>query len=64
MYKTIDDSQLSYYVVEDSDKEEIVKQIYDYLSSASEIESNIVIVLIDPLTEKEVYIDINIEDYL
>ncbi len=64
MRKHTDENQLSYYVIEDSDKEEVVKQIHDYLSSASEVESNIIVALIDPLTEKEVYIDITIEDYI
>jgi len=54
------------YEIEDSDREDILPQIEEYLSSLNEDEtpdSTLVVSLIDPITEEDIYLEINIKDY-
>ena len=55
-----------YYELEQSDEEEIKAQVEEYLSSLDEDEdpdTELDIVLIDPISEEDVYFTINIKDY-
>ena len=54
------------YEIEASDYDTIKPQVDEYLSSLNEDEdpdSTLVVNLIDPVTEEDVYLEINIKDY-
>lgn len=54
------------YEIEPSDYDTIKPQVDEYLSSLNEDEdpdSTLVVNLIDPITEEDVYFTINIKDY-
>lgn len=56
-----------HYELEQSDEEEIKAQVEEYLSSLDEDEdpdTELDIVLIDPISEEDVYFTINIKDYV
>ena len=55
-----------YYELEQSDEEEIKAQVEEYLSSLDEDEdpdTELDIVLIDPISEEDIYYTINIKDF-
>lgn len=54
------------YEIEASDYDAIKPQVDEYLASLNEDEdpdSTLVVSLIDPVTEEDVYLEINIKDY-
>ena len=56
-----------FYELDDNDEEEIKAQVQEYLSTLKEDEdpdSTLDIVLICPITEKEVYYTIRVADYV
>lgn len=57
---------VTFYEIEPSDYATIKPQVDEYLSSLNEDEdpdSTLVVNLIDPVTEEDVYLEINIKDY-
>lgn len=55
-----------FYEIEQSDEETIKEQVREYLSSLNEDEdpdTELDIVLIDPVSEEDVYFTINVKDY-
>lgn len=55
------------YAIEESDRPQIKEQVQEYLSSLNENEdpdTELDIVLIDPVSEVEVYFTIKIKDYV
>lgn len=57
-----------FYEIEQSDEETIKEQVQEYLSSLNEDEdedpdTELDIVLIDPVSEEDVYFTINVKDY-
>lgn len=55
------------YSIEESDRPQIKEQVQEYLSSLNEDEdpdTELDIVLIDPVSEVEVYFTIKIKDYM
>lgn len=56
-----------FYEIEESDREEITSQVQEAISMMGEdedIPDTLTIVLIDPLSEEEVYLEIRPKDYL
>ena len=56
-----------FYEIEESDREEIVSQVQeaiDMMNEDEDIPNTLAIVLIDPLSEEEVYLEIRPRDYL
>jgi len=52
------------YEIEASDYDTIKPQVDEYLSSLNEDpDSTLVVNLIDPVTEEDIYLEINIKDY-
>ena len=59
--------KMRFYELDDNDEEEIKAQVQEYLSTLKEDEdpdSTLDIVLICPITEKEVYYTIRVADYV
>ena len=60
-------SKINCYAIEESDRPQIKEQVQEYLSSLNEDEdpdTELDIVLIDPVSEVEVYFTIKIKDYV
>ena len=54
-----------FYELDDSDEPEIVSQIIEYIESTGELPDNpFTVRLIDPVSEDDVYFEINPADYL
>jgi len=58
---------IKFYEIEESDREEITSQVQEAISMMNEDEDlpeTLSIVLIDPISEEDVYLEINPKDYL
>lgn len=56
-----------FYEIEQSDEEDIKAQVEEYLATLEEDEdqdTELGIVLIDPISEEDVYFTINVKDYV
>lgn len=56
---------VSFYELDESDTPEIVSQIIEYIESSGELPpTEFTVHLIDPITEEDISLDININDYM
>lgn len=51
------------YEIEASDRPEIERQVREYLISTDEPAETIIVILQNPYTDKDVYLEVNVKEY-